>query len=281
MARWPIVGRASESLLAADHGSGRPVLLVHGQPGDAADWDGVVLEIASEVRLLVVDRPGYGGCTLAATSMAENAEVLADLLVGRGAAPAVVVGHSYGGGVALLMARRRPEVVSGLVLLGSVGAEGSVNGFDHLLALPAVGEVLSAAGLFVAGRVLPRLASLSGRLSGRLAHRLHASLPDGRYGAALSRAGLRMWQSFVTEQRALVAEIGDVEEASRHVSVPSVVLSGTWDVVVPPSSAAALAAAMPGAQLVLLTGVGHLAARDAPRAVADAVRRVVSRSAGD
>jgi len=269
-----------ESLLATERGAGPPVLLVHGQPGSAADWDPVVDVVArgtASPRLLVVDRPGYGTSTVRPTSMAENAEMLADLLVACSAAPAVVVGHSYGGGIALLMAARRPDVVSGLVLVSSVGPAGSVNGVDHVLALPAIGELLSAAGLFTVGRVLPRMRALSTHMRGTLAERLRATLPDERYGAELSRSGVRMWRTFLVEQRSLLAEIGDVASAVSRVTVPTTVVTGTWDVVVPPAVAAALASQVPGAELVALAGVGHFPARDAPRGLGRAIERTLER----
>lgn len=269
-----------ESLLAAERGAGAPVLLVHGQPGSAADWDPVVDVVdggRTSPRLLVVNRPGYSTSTVGPASMAGNAEMLADLLVARAAAPAVVVGHSYGGGIALLMAARRPEVVSGLVLVSAVGLADCVNGFDHMLALPAIGELLSAAGLFTVGRLLPRMRTLSTRMSGTLAERLRATLPDERYGAELSRSGVRMWRTFVAEQRSLVAEIDDVAAAVSAVTVPTAVVTGTWDVVVPPAASAALAAQVPGAELVTLAGVGHFPARDAPRALGRAIERTLER----
>lgn len=271
--------RMWESLLAAEQGSGAPVLLVHGQPGSARDWDHLLPFFGARRRVLVVDRPGYGHSAVPAGTMGENAELLADLLQGRGAAPAVVVGHSYGGGVALLMAARRPEAVAGLVLLGSVGAAGSINGFDHLLALPGLGEVLCAAGLFTVGRLLPHLRGVSHRLPLSLDTRLllRTSLPDRRYAAELSREGIRLWRTFVAEQRSLLAEIADVEAAARHVTVPTVVVTGARDVVVPPSAATELAAAL-GGQLEILAGVGHFVARDAPRAVVGAVQRVLDRT---
>lgn len=272
--------RRWESLLAVERGTGAPVLLVHGQPGTAADWNPVVDVAASgpgRSRLLVVDRPGYGATTMGPASMADNAEMLADLLVGEDAAPAVVVGHSYGGGIALLMAARRPEVVSGLVLVSAVGPPGSVNGVDHVLALPALGGLLSAAGLFTVGRVLPRMRALSERVGGTLAERLRVNLPDERYGAELSRSGVRMWRTFLAEQRSLVAEIDDVASAVPEVAVPTTVVTGTWDVVVPPAVAAALAAQVHGAELVALAGVGHFVARDAPRALWRAVERTAER----
>jgi pimeloyl-ACP methyl ester carboxylesterase len=270
-----------QTLLATDLGTGTPVLLVHGQPGSAGDWNPVVEVLARDrdrLRVLVVDRPGYGAATVPPRSMGDNAELLADLLEDRGAAPAVVVGHSYGGGIALLMASRRPEVVAGLVLVSAVGPAGSVNGFDHVLALPALGDMLSAAGLFTVGRLLPKMRALSRRWGGPLAQRLQVTLPDDRYGAALSGSGLRMWRAFLAEQRSLVAEIGDVSSAIARVSVPTAVVTGTWDVVVPPALAASLAAQVHGAELVTVAQVGHFSARDAPRAVAGAVERTVERA---
>lgn len=264
--------RAWESLLVADEGDGAATLLVHGQPGSAGEWDDLRHGLGG--RVLVVDRPGYGRSTIGPRSMADNAELLAELLVQRGAVPAVVVGHSYGGGVALLMAARRPEVVAGLVLLASVGPKSSVKGFDHLLAAPGVGEALSAAGLFTVGHLLSRLRPAARHLPAAAGARLRASLPDGRYATALSRQGVRTWRSFLAEQRSLVAEIGDVEQAMGRVRVPTAVVSGMWDVVVPPVLSAHMASAVAGAELVMLAGVGHFVARDAPRKVAAVVRRI-------
>lgn len=256
------------------------MLLLHGQPGQADDWDRVACALEADHRVLAVDRPGYGSTRLAATSMAENADLAATLLAERAAAPAVVVGHSYGGGIALLLAARHPDAVAGLVLAASVGRAGSVSGADRLLALPWLGDALSAAGLFTLGRVLPRLGAISTRLRGHAGSWLQASLPDRRYAAGISQSGVRLWRSFVTEQRALLEEIGDVEAAVGAPAVPTAVVTGTWDVVVPPSVAAGLAGAVPGAELVTVARTGHFLPRDAPGVLAGAVRRVWGRAGG-
>lgn len=266
-AQWP-------RLHVAERGEGPPVLLVHGQPGLCTDWDPVTERLAPGHHVLVPDRPGYGGSGTRPLGMAENAAVLAELLRARADGPAVVVGHSYGGGVAVLLAAQHPGAVRGLVLVGSVGMAGSVNGFDHLLAMPAVGEVVSAVGLLTLGRVLPRLRPLARLLPDGPGARLRAGLPDQQYAAGVSRRGLRMCRSFVAEQRSLIAEIADVELALTRVVAPTVVVTGTWDVVVPPAVAVSMAATVPHAELVTVARAGHFVPRDAPEVVVRAVSRV-------
>jgi len=260
-----------------DRGRGNPVLFVHGQPGLGSDWDPVVQRLTDH-RVLVIDRPGYGRSGGETLSIEGNADLLADVVVERGAAPVTVVGHSYGGGVAIEMAARRPEVVAGVVLVGSIGRADSLNLLDRVLATPVMGEALSAAGLFTLGNLLPRLRHMMGPRQHAAFEWLRASLPDERYDKVSSQRGGQVWRSFVAEQRSLVREIGVVESALSSVRVPTVVISGTWDLVVPPSVSACIAASIPGSELVSVARTGHFVPRDAPEVVASAVRRVESRA---
>jgi len=260
-----------------DRGEGAAVLLVHGQPGLGSDWDQVAARLADH-RLLIVDRPGYGQSGEETLTIEGNAEVLADIVVFHGAAPVTVVGHSYGGGVGIELAARRPELVAGLVLVGSIGRADSLNRLDRLLAKPVMGEALSAAGLFTLGHVLPYVRQLVGSQHRGAFEWLRASLPDERYDKVSAQGGRQVRRSFVAEQRTLVREIDSVEQALGSVAVPTVVISGTWDLVVPPSVSASIAAAIPGSELVSVARTGHFVPRDAPEVVASAVRRVESRA---
>jgi pimeloyl-ACP methyl ester carboxylesterase len=87
-----------------------------------------------------------------------------------------------------------------------------------------------------------------------------------------------VWRSFVAEQRTLVREIGAVEVSLGSVRAPTIVISGAWDLVVPPSVSASIAAAIPGSELVSVARTGHFVPRDAPDVVATAVRTVESRA---
>jgi len=270
---------ATRGLFVSDRGSGPAVVFVHGQPGLGTDFDAVAPLLVGDHRVVAPDRPGYGASDNPPLSMACNAELFASLIEDRGASPATVVGHSYGGGVAVLLAAARPDLVSGLVLVDSVGKADSMNIFDHVLAAPVVGETVSAAGLLVLGRVLPRLRGLVSLAPGDRLRLLRVNLPDPSYLEVASKWGRRVWRSFVFEQRALLREIAAVEASLRAVEAPTVVMAGTWDVVVAPSVAASIAASVAGAELVTVDRVGHFVPRDAPDVVARAVRRTEARAA--
>lgn len=272
----PQPSQAPQARTISDRPEGA-VLLVHGQPGLGSDFDAVAALLADH-RLLAPDRPGYGGSGDTPVSMEQNAQLFADLLEAEGAAPATIVGHSYGGGIAILLAARRPDLVSGLVLVSSVGIEGSINRLDHLLATPLIGETLSAAGLYALGRVLPKFRGIASLAPRDLLQRARIVLPDSTYLAVASERGRQTWKSFVAEQRFLLKEIGPIETALEDIRAPTVVLAGAWDVVVPPSVGAAIAAAIRGAELIVVEHVAHFVPRDAPKVVADAVRSVEARA---
>jgi pimeloyl-ACP methyl ester carboxylesterase len=81
-----------------------------------------------------------------------------DDLDARGITRAVLVGHSYGGGVALVAAALAPRRVEAVILLASVGS-GCVNGWDKLLAAPGTGQLCA----LVAWRVAtPGLTAITG-----------------------------------------------------------------------------------------------------------------------
>ncbi|MGB8652569.1 MAG: alpha/beta fold hydrolase, partial [Mycobacteriales bacterium] len=106
-----------------------PVVLLHGQPGSAADWD-PVLPLVSDLDVLVPTRPGYDGTPPGGFGVSAAA-VLRELDA-AGVQRAVVAGHSWGGGVALRLALDAPERVASVALLGSVGSRRALTVADRL-----------------------------------------------------------------------------------------------------------------------------------------------------
>lgn len=107
-----------------EHGSGDPIVLIHGTSSSALVWGAAVDELAEIGRVITYDRRG---CTRSerpepydVTAVADHADDAHRLLQALGAEPAVVVGRSYGGCVALDLALRHRESVRALVLLEAV-----------------------------------------------------------------------------------------------------------------------------------------------------------------
>jgi pimeloyl-ACP methyl ester carboxylesterase len=207
--------------------------------------------------------------------LAQNADALEEFLLASGAqSPLTVVGHSLGGGVALELAIMHPERVGALVLVGSVGVAGALSRFDRVLAVPILGNGILRAGVAALRRGLITAARYSERHPEARVAKKVAVLPtlqmaigtDSRPTVGRSR------QSFLVEQRALLAETPQLEADLGRIAVPTAVVNGASDRLVPLSAARSLAALVPGAELVVMAG-GHLLPFDRPEKLAEIVRR--------
>src|SRR3712207_859052 len=106
----------------SDRGTGRPVVLLHGNAVTGADYNtsGVAERLVGAYRVVVFDRPGFGHSDRPRGrrwTAGEQADLIHAALVQLGVGPAVVVGHSWGTLVALALAERHPAGVAGLLLL--------------------------------------------------------------------------------------------------------------------------------------------------------------------
>jgi pimeloyl-ACP methyl ester carboxylesterase len=117
----PTVALGRVRLHYEEKGAGTPVLGIHGSPGSAALWEDAARELARHGRCITYDRRGFGRSplldgttTLDLDDHVDDALALLDALFAR---PAVVVGRSTGGLVALALTLREPSAVLGLALL--------------------------------------------------------------------------------------------------------------------------------------------------------------------
>ncbi|HEY2686956.1 MAG TPA: alpha/beta hydrolase [Streptosporangiaceae bacterium] len=246
------------------------LILLHGQPGSGADWEQVQARLPAGIRSHALDRPGYGSSRQPGGGFTRNARAVLAAMDARGIPQAVLVGHSYGGGVALAVADLAPHRVRALVLLASVGP-GCLNGADRLLAAPVAGPLCA----LVAWRLTPwfargwlaglaRVSALSGH--GPVDPDQHVNWHVwGNSGSEHTP----LWRTFLAEQRALVREADGL--ATRPVRAPALLLADPRDTLVPVVTARRLARDMPDATLRLVEGPGHHLPRRAPGVVADAI----------
>jgi esterase len=142
-----------------ERGIGMPILCIHGTGSGSPAWAPAIPELARRGRVIAYDRRGFARSRSAEpcrpVSVAEHADDAAALLHALGATPAVVIGRSYGGSVAIDLALRYPAYVRALALLEGVPesldpeAERWVRGVaERTLAAGARGPAAAAETLF-------------------------------------------------------------------------------------------------------------------------------------
>jgi pimeloyl-ACP methyl ester carboxylesterase len=248
-------------------------LLLHGQPGGAADWDGVLAALGGRARAVAIDRPGWDGRTRA-RDLAGNARAALEVLDARGVKRATVVGHSLGAAIAAWLAVHHGERVKALVLVAPAANVAALGKLDRWQVAPGVAELSGAIAMASLG-----LALSVDRVRGRVA--AAAGLPDGylrRARTTLLRPGA--WHSYAIEQRALVRGVTALEPGLATITAPTTVLFGDRDAIVPPGASRRLSEQISGARLVLRPGAGHLLPQRAPGFVADEILAALSGGGG-
>jgi pimeloyl-ACP methyl ester carboxylesterase len=240
------------------------VLLLHGQPGGAADWERVIAGVHGRADIVAVDRPGWDGVTRP-RDLAGNAAAALSALDRRGVGRAVVVGHSLGAAVAAWLAASRPDRVAALVLAAPAANLAALYALDRWLAAPVAGElgagaVLGGLGLALAvGPVRRRIARTS-------------RLDDGYLrvaGAAARRPSA--WRAYAAEQRALVRGLPELERRLDTITAPTTIIADRHDRVVPARAVQRLSRQIPGARLQLSASAGHLVPQRDPETVVAAI----------
>jgi pimeloyl-ACP methyl ester carboxylesterase len=252
---------------------GLPVVFLHGQPGSGSDWDAVRALLPEQLPSIALDRPGYRSNTRPPGTMAQNAQWLLDELDAAGVADVVLVGHSYGGGVALAVADLAPDRIRGLVLVASVGP-GCLDPVDAMLAAPVLGPTLALLAWSLAPRLArARLSRIERGGQRRLGPDEHLNLQvwaDARHDHGA------LWRTFLFEQRELGREMAALDSRLPHITAPSIVLSDPTDKIVPITTARILSRQLPRARLDLVEHTGHHIPRRDPGAIAAAVTELVT-----
>jgi len=171
-----------------------------------------------------------------------------------------------GAAVAAWLACAEPDRVGRLVLVAPAANAASLTRIDYLLGAPVVGCLAGAVAMASGG-----LALGSGSVRRHIARTIAL---DDRYlqGAGRILRAPSAWRAFAYEQRTLIRQLPMLEHRLGQLSVPTTIVAGTADRVVPIGAARRLAAQVPGAELVELEAAGHLVhlrhARELARVIA-------------
>jgi pimeloyl-ACP methyl ester carboxylesterase len=253
--------------------TGVAVVLIHGAAANLRDLENALGQrLAQRHRVLFVDRPGHGWSATAAdaepTSLRREAALLHEALQVVDGKQVILVGHSWGGALAAAYALDYPQNVSGLVLLAPVAYPwtGQLPWFYRLGAMPGVGRVFAHLLALPVGW----LAASSGV---RLIFFPQAPPPDylDRSAALLS---FRPREFLATAREVVALKDFGAAQAERYptLQVPTVIIAGDRDAIVPAQShARRLAATLPQAKLVMLPGIGHMPHYAATDVVVEAI----------
>ncbi|HVE98265.1 MAG TPA: alpha/beta hydrolase [Mycobacteriales bacterium] len=250
-------------------GTGPPVLLLHGVPGSRRSWADVVPLLADDAAVVVPDLLGFGDSArpsdLRTLHAQGQAEALLDVLDALALDRAAVVGHDFGGPVALRLLALAPERVSRLGLLAT-------NAFTdtpippplNLVRWPIVGGI--AARVLMSGPALRMMLRTGAGPGARLA-------ADAYLGDADQQRSIRT--IFAGSLRDLPGLYGPVQEAIENAHVPGFVAWGDRDPFFPVAVGRRTADAL-GAPFLLLPGAGHFLPAERPGDVAIAVRDLLA-----
>ncbi len=246
-------------------GKGPALLLIHGI-GDCSDtWRAIIPELAKDHTVVAPDLLGHGRSDKprADYSVAAYANAMRDLLSVLGVERATVVGHSLGGGVAMQFAYQYPERCERLVLVSTGGVSHEVHPFLRFAATPAAALFLPLlplppARLAVQGfiRAMQAMRTDLGRDAEDLLGVFDA-LPD----ATARRAFLRTIRA-VVDWRGQAITMLDRCYLTR--GMPTLLVWGEHDAVLPKRHAEVAHHAMPGSRLEIFEDSGHFPHRSDP-----------------
>lgn len=247
----------------SESGDGVPVVLVHGLAEDSGAWAVQQRDLAG-VRTFAYDLRGHGGTTIGEAD-ATLAQLGNDLLafLEKVSGPAVVVGFSLGGTVALWGAAERPDLVTRAVVLGTSSVVGRAAADFYARRIAQAADTSSDEfRTALRDDTAASLAVAHNRLEEVVAARL-AAVGDGRGYANAARAMASLNQAPLTPRLADVQVRVDVVGASA-------------DTFCPAKAAAILTQALPDVTYHEIPHAGHLMNIDAPDGVTAAVRTALS-----
>jgi len=256
----PVADRGHTQIFWEERGSGEPLLLVMGLGWPRQMWARHLPALAEQFRVITFDNRGVGqsATTLSQWALSDMADDALAVLDAAGVTQAHVYGASMGGGIAQVMTIDHPERVGALVL-GCTAAKAARR---HAPVVPVIRHLLPA---LAAGRQA-RTVALARAL-------VYGPATD----SALIAEDLRLLDSLrrpadgIRAQRRAVLDYEGSQLRLGSVRSPTLIIHGSDDRLVPLRYGQELARLIPGAELVVLPGAGHMYLTDATQAADSAV----------
>lgn len=260
-----------------DSGAGPVVLFIHGILGSQQQWSHLIDRMDDGHRVIVPDLFGHGESDkpVGDYSLGSQAATMRDLLDRLDIDRVTLVGHSLGGGIAMVFYYLFPERVDRIVLVGSGGLGREVNPILRSATLPGAGWVLPV----LASRWMLSRAEGVGRTLARVGWSPSSDITAIWRGfTSLGDAASR--RAFLATTRAVIDPGGQTVNAHDYLPdtlpIPTLIVWGSRDRMIPAWHAISAQASMPWCRIELFDGAGHFPHLDEPDRFADLVRDFIA-----
>jgi len=253
-----------------DSGDGPAVLFIHGLAGSHRNWSHLFDKLRVDHRVVAPDLFGHGASAkpMGDYSLGAHAATLRDLLDHLGIDRVTLVGHSFGGGIAMQFCYLFPERVERLVLVSSGGLGRDVSALLRSATLPGAEWVLP---LVASGWVRGRAESV-GHLLGKVGWRASADMTEAWRGfTSLADADSR--RAFLATTRSVIDPGGQTVNAKDNlltaITIPTLIVWGTQDRMIPAWHATTALKGIAGSRIEMFEGAGHFPHLEDPERFAE------------
>lgn len=256
---------APVKLFYEEKGEGSPILLIHGFGASTYTWRHVAPGLARDHRVIAVDMKGFGQSDKPFDedySVFDQAKLLTQLIEDLDLNDLTVIGHSFGGGVALMLALDEDNRLKGritkLVLLDSIAYPQDIPMFFRMLDVPFVSHI----GV----RMLPP--ALQTRIALQIAYLDNSKIEDEEvetYAAPLRTAAGK--HALIHSARQIVPEgIEEISKRYKSIEQPTLIVWCDHDRIVPLDVGIKLRRTLPNSKLKLVDECGHMPQEEQPEA---------------
>ena len=254
------------------HGNGDPVIFLHGLGGNLYEWRYLIEPLETDHRLILFDLKGAGKSPKPHDdkySMFDQAEPIYQFILQNDLRNLTLIGHSFGGGVAMLvalkLAKQDPRRLSHLILIDTVSYPQKLPGVIRMLRLPLLGPL----GLYlIPDRIKVR------RMLEKIYFDDSKITPEDveAYATPLSFPGAK-YALLQTARQLIPDHMDELISMYPQIDVPTLIVWGREDKIIPLENGVRLNRALKNSQLVIIDRCGHDPHEERPEAAITVIRK--------
>lgn len=250
-------------LTSSSSGEGIPVLLIHGFGASSYSWRHIIKPLAQKYRVITIDLKGFGESPKPRDdlySVYEQARLVRNFILENNLQNVHIIGHSYGGGVALVtsvyLSASHPNLQSSLVLIDSIAYPQDLPDFVKVLATPILGPLVIYA--------IPNTTQVKSLLE--KVYFNDALIPQSaidHYAGNLGKPNAK-YATLTTARQMLPTDLQQFSDNYANLTIPTLIIWSRDDEIVPLAIGERLHEDLPNSKMVVLNDVGHAIQEEKP-----------------